>query len=1837
MSMPKIAISALLIVFVFSCKNKKNPDNIYKYRNYINYTTTGIISTSDALELYFTKSIERWKGEDHIPQDILSVYPEVAGNLVLKNSNVLRFLPSSPLKPDTEYTVTIQMDKVFEEVPKDKKTYTFQCKTIKPGIAISVNNLQSYSKDWQFVEGTLESADIIKLEAAKKLVKASQRKKNINIVWDNSDPEGRFFNFKLDSIQRFENDDALLIAWNGKGIKSDVSGEDTIVVPGKNNFRVTRVNVFREGQQYITVNFSDPLKKDQNFNGLVTVKNISNPKFEVNGNLLKVYFGEQVTGNTVIEVFRGIENTGGYKLKEQFSTSLVFEELKPAVKLVNSGNFLPDSDNLKFNFEAVNLRAVDVRIIKIYQDNVLQFLQNNNLNSKNEVRRVGRRVAKKTIQLIKNTSEHTKNWKAYSIDLSKLFKADAGSIYRVELSFRKEYSLYGCEEGAEMKPIEELTEVYHGEEEKEEQYWNNKLYRYRNYYYNWQQRDNPCHKAYYNNAYISQNLIASNLGVIVKRGHTNNYFFAVADILTAQPVSGAKISLYNYQQQKFHQLTTNEGGIARYDSDKEAYFAVVTKSGNTTYIKLNDGNSLSLSKFDVSGAKTQKGMKGYIYAERGVWRPGDSIHLNFVLDDSNNKLPKEHPVKIEVINPNGKLVYKKVITKHVNRFYAFPFATSVESITGMYRAKVSVGGAQFTKNLHVEAVKPNRLKIHLDFDKEIFSHDKPINGNLQLNWLHGAPAGNIRAQIKAKIVHTSTVFDGYKKYVFHDPTREYRTEEVTLFDGKVNDAGLAKIKNKLSVGKNAPGMLRIHFLAKAFETGGDFSIDAFSKKFAPYSSFVGLQSPKEDTYGSYNTKTNYRFDVISLSDQGKPIARKNVKIKLYKLEWRWWWNSGRDNLSSYHSDAYHKAYKSLQIDTDHQGKAHITISIPKSDRGRYLIRVIDPVSGHATGRVMYFYDNWWENTPSDTKEAAKMLVFTSDKKSYQVGETAKITLPSAHIGKALISLENGNEVIKHLWADTKKGKTVVEIPITANMIPNFFVNISLLQPHSRVENDLPIRLYGTIPIKVEDISKKLMPEISMPDTIEPEKEFTVTISEKNQKPMTYTLAIVEEGLLDLTRFKTPNPYESFYKREALGVRTWDIYDDVLGAYSGSIDQVFAIGGDGTSEVSKNRKANRFKPVVKHLGPFVLKPGGENKHTLQLSNYIGSVRAMIVAGNTDDEAYGNTDKTVKVKKPLMALASLPRKLSPGEKVTLPVTVFANEDHIKNVSVSIQTSGGIKVTGKKEASVAFSKTGEQMAYFNLDISKAKGVQTILVKAKSGANTAKYHVEVDVINPNPVTSRVLNKVIQAHQEVTLDFSTFGTTGSNSGRLQFSSIPPIDFEKRLEYLIQYPHGCLEQTTSGVFPQLYMTDLFDLSTVKRNHIENHIKEGIKRLGEFQRPNGGMSYWPGEISSNDWGTTYAGHFMLEAERRGYVLPFSFKKNWIRYQKEAARKWRVAPDGYSGDMNQAYRLYTLALSGNPDLGAMNRLREYKDLSNEAKWRLAAAYALIGQGRASEELTNTAGIEFNDRDTQYTYGSVTRNKAMALETMLLLDDPKTFELAKSIAKDLSGNQWMSTQTTAYSLLVMGKMMIKNGGKSIKARYHFEGEKTTLETSKSIIERSLNIHTGDYQLKLKNMGSNTIYVSIITKGKLPLGGDLAVSRGLSSDVQYSLPDGTPVTISKLKQGREFKATVTVTNLNNEKVSDIALSQFFPSGWEIINTRFAAYNGGTDSKARYTDIRDDRVNFYFDLSRKGTKNSSKTFSVLLNASYLGTYYVPGLQVEAMYDHDYLTRSKGKWVTVIK
>ncbi|NQX93106.1 MAG: hypothetical protein HRT74_13455, partial [Flavobacteriales bacterium] len=637
---------------------------------------------------------------------------------------------------------------------------------------------------------------------------------------------------------------------------------------------------------------------------------------------------------------------------------------------------------------------------------------------------------------------------------------------------------------------------------------------------------------------------------------------------------------------------------------------------------------------------------------------------------------------------------------------------------------------------------------------------------------------------------------------------------------------------------------------------------------SPYENYVGMKAPETDYYYAYATDKDHSFELVTLDEEGKPAGNRKLEYQVYELSWRWWWYHGYEDFSRYTGAEGIIPFKKGTVTTDSKGIGEIELNIPEEEYGRYLIRVTDE-NGHATGMTCYFDWPEYKRTSRSNPDGATMLMVNADKSDYEVGETCAVSFPMNQESRALITIENGSEVLMKDWVTSSGDLGKFNFKITKGMAPNIYVSVHLIQPHNANSNDAPMRLYGTLPLNITDPSTLLEPEMNLPESIRPETTYTVEVSEKNNKSMTYTLAVVDEGLLALTRFKTPDPHSHFYVRQALGVRTWDIYDDVIGANASPVDRLLEIGGGAEGESSDKNRANRFKPVVSFIGPFHLKEGQSVKHELFMPNYVGEVRVMLVAA--EDMAYGHAEASVKVKKPLMLLATLPRVLGPNETVSLPVNVFAMEDNIKKVDLEIEYNDFFTCSKTKQT-ISFDKPGDQIAPFELEVLPKTGVGKVRIDAKSGSETAHYEIELDVRNPNPVVQHYEESVLRAGEDWKTNFDLIGTEGTNELHLEVSYLPAMDLDKRMKQLLRYPHGCVEQTTSKAFPQIFLDKVVELDRKQKIRIEKNVNVAIKKLSMFQTSDGGFSYWPGNQESNEWGTSYAGHFLIEAERQGYEFP-----------------------------------------------------------------------------------------------------------------------------------------------------------------------------------------------------------------------------------------------------------------------------------------------------------------------------------------------------------------------------
>lgn len=1803
--------------------------------------TAGTISSQSPIRVQFVDAqIQTSQAGESAPEGIFTFEPAIEGLAVWESTRELQFRPKKPLPQGQTYKATVDLKKATGE-DEEQLSLAFQVMFQAYEIAIE-GVMAAPGNDFanQIVKGTIRTADVANGREVESVLQAQHADDSLTTTWDHASE--REHHFTVAGISRQAADSTMTLSLDGQSIGVDRKTSRNLSVPGLNSFSVTNVRAMTEGGRHVEVRFSDPLKLRQNLKGLIRAGK-KKLRFTIDGSVVRIYSNQAWLANETIEISTNIQNTGNFRLKNASSHAVSFSFHKPAVRFTGKGVILPSGSNFTLPIEARGLESVQVEAMRVNNKQMTQYLQVNTLTGTRQMDRVGRTIWKKTIKLDSQAPTGDKGWARYGLDIKPLMNQDTQGLYRIKLSFKRKHISYPCEASGDDEEDDDDS-LQTTNQEEETSFWDNfgdQGMGWSDYYQN---RQNPCHPGYYRGYHdhrVEQyrNVLVSDLGLIAKLGQDSTLTVVATDINTNAPKTGVDIVAMDYQQNVISQGSTNAAGIVQLEVERRPYFVVAKEGKDHNYLRLDDGQSLSTSHFDTSGQRLQKGIKGFIYGERGVWRPGDKIYLTFVLFDSATQLPKNHPVHFQLTNSRGQVIERTTRQNGVGGFYSIATETERDAPTGNYTATFFVGGTQFTKVLKIETVIPNRLKIELENNEELVkSPDLQLDATLASQWLHGAPAKNLSVDISAMLSPTTTRFAKLSDYNFDDPSRRYKSSREEIYQGTLDAKGNLNVKADLPVAGKPSGMLKANLLTRVYEPSGAFSQSSQSVKVSPYEHYVGLRVPKGDkSRGMLLTDMDHPIEVVRVDNDGNPTGSGQVDMHLYKIGWRWWWQQGSESLADFVSS---NRYRSIQKGTVTlaNGKATWNFKVDYPEWGRYLVTAVDKSGQHRSAKIVYIdWPGWAGKQRKDNPGGASVLSLSADKTEYKVGEDVTLTMPASPGARMFVSIESGSRVLRSEWVEADSDRMQYKLEATPDMAPTAYAHVMLVQPHKNTLNDAPIRMYGITPLKVVDSNTKLEPVIVAPESFEPNSTGKLSVSEKTGKAMTYTLAVVDEGLLGLTNYKTPAPWKTFYTREALGVKTWDSFDDIVGAFGGKLNNLLSIGGSDDEDDGGDKKtANRFVPMVRFLGPFTLAAGEIRDHSIDIPQYVGAVRAMVVAGDTQTGAFGSAHQEIFVRKPLMVLATLPRVLGPGEAVKLPISVFAMTENIKNVVLQVKTEGPLKVTGKAQQSLTFESPGDSIVTFPITVSNDTGIGVVEVIATGHGETARQRIEIDVMHRNVAVNRIFAAVIEPGTTWNETLKLPGMVGANDATLELSHLPPLNLEERLKYLVRYPHGCVEQTTSSVFPQLFLSNLVDLDDEQKQKIQKNITAGISRLKSFQNSNGGLGYWPGG-SSNAWGTSYAGHFLLEAKAQGYALPPGMIEQWVNFQSNQAQAW--AGNTSRGDqLNQAYRLYGLALAKSPDLSAMNRLKEQTNLQLQARWRLAAAYHLAGQQQVARTLVDGQSMEsgqYSGHGT--TYGSALRDLALILDTLALIGDrERAMELVQAVSKQLSSNRWHSTQTTAYSLLGISRFVGKlDQDAPLEATYTLGKDKAlNVATTRPIASVKLAVgKMTQPNLKVQNPGTNPIYVRVATRGVPKPIKETPESNSMALKVDYTDTKGRKLDISSLPQGEDFNVRITVTNRSVlGTVKDLALSQVMPSGWEIHNERLIS---GPSARRNfdYQDIRDDRIYTYFDLRR----GESRSFTFKLNSSYLGRFYMPQVSVEAMYDGSIYARDLGNWVEVRK
>ncbi len=1793
------ALLAWMTLLFCQCSSDEKAGVKPDYNEHVEGFTSGRISRKASAYLLLSTDIESEKLKGLNPNDFMSISPSVNGNFSFADSHTIVFKPQEEMAYNTVYTITAKLKKVFDDDSKDfvfsYQTYPFQMSTNFESFDVDDNDNYVYNFEVRTLDE--ESPEIVQSLITQSMGNSAKVEWNT----ENKNVQKMTVTFKPQSqgdlrISSLENS------------KYDLKAEElvSVQIPNPNALCLYDIRYVANDTKYIEVSFNKQLDRKQNMMGLAYIDGNTSQAVEVSGNKLKLFPDMKREGNVTVHLSKNIRSKNGLLLGEDISQEVTLNVDKPNVEFIGDGTIIPQTDKITVPFRAIYAKGVKVFVFKIYSHNIGQMLANEDINGFEKLGLVGRPVAVTTFYM--DESSDFNKWHNYALDLSNLVKTEPGCIYHVELRLDKRLSAWPCDSAQVINKDEIAREDQLLLTDMNQRFDSEIYYYYPSQFadwskYNYQDRLDPCTDSYYIDRYCAKNVLATNIGLVAMSPLHNKLTVIATNLLTAKAYSGIEVEAYNRQSHLIAKGTTDSDGRVDFSMDGgegSAFYILARKDADVSCLRVKRGEELSTSTFDVSGSEVQKGLKGYIYGERGVWRPGDTLHLSFMLNDREKTLPENHPVVMELINPLGQ-TYKKM-TKNNGQLglYTFNIPTEVSDPTGSWLVNIQVGGTTFSKRLRIETIKPNRLKIDLKLPNQLVYGNQ--TSSLHTEWLNGSKAHEQKYVITSKFVQGTTSFDNWKGYQFDDPTKSFSSKEEEIAGGLTNESGNATVSFNTTVRDGAPGKLRCNITTKVYEESGEFSTDDQIITYSPYTRYVGVKAPNTGERGFIPTGSNQTFDIASVSYNGDPVNGVDVAVNVYKVEWYWWWNCNSYDLADYTTSSYNEPVKKFNLTTNGSGKTSFSLNFPDKDWGTYLIHVTDKSGKHSTGILAYF--DWPTLTSArslDGRETSVTLSTKTDKDSYQPGDVAKLTMPTTAGSRAIVTVCNSAGILDMKFVDCQNGQTVVSIPVTDEMMPNAYIYTTLIQPYQHEGNDLPIRLYGVQPISVSSEKSKLTPVINAGDEVRPLSKYTIKVSEKEGRKMAYTLAVVDEGLLDLTHFKTPNAWSVFFAKEALNLRAWDLYSHVCGAFGGRIDQMFSVGGDEALEGGPKAIVNRFTPMVYFEGPFVVEKGKTNTHEVNVPNYNGRVRVMVVA--TDGAAYGSAEKSTFVRKPLMVTGTMPRQIGVNDEMTVSATIFAADKSVKNVKTTLTCSGDLQVVGNNTASTDFSEPGDKTVQFKVKAGAKGGTGRVSINCTSSSDQSSYITDITI---RTVSQKVKKFNVYTVKPGSQWSEKIDVVGSEQQviRMEVSSVQPLNMAGRVANLIAYPHGCAEQITSKGFAQLYLDEFSQLSTEQKQEVEDNVKTVISKLAKYQTNDGGMAYWPGSSYPDRWVSAYILLFLDKASEKGYFVNDKMKKSLSKYVASQAKNWKAGSGNYDTHI-AAYSLYALANSNAPEKSTMNRMKEMANqLSDNDMNLLAASYALIGQVNTAKQILHQPS-----NSTFYWCSSKVTN----VIANSLVGNTNAAQYAEELRKDLVSNDWMSTIETSMALHAMNIFYKKNG---VSDELNFTAKvnkKDYAQVNTKALNWSANlpVEGSSVATEVNNKSKGVMFISVASEGLAVQEPVAASESGVSIKVSYQ-KDNRCIDLNSVEQGATIKAVVSVTNISGATIENLAVTHILPSGFETLNAQ-------NDAKVSYQDIRDDRVLSYIDVLQNG---STATIILNLSATYEGSYYVPSIAVEAMYNN---------------
>ncbi|SNR68320.1 alpha-2-macroglobulin family protein [Hymenobacter mucosus] len=1377
---------------------------------------------------------------------------------------------------------------------------------------------------------------------------------------------------------------------------------------------------------------------------------------------------------------------------------------------------------------------------------------------------------------------------------------------------------------------------------------------------------------------VSKLVAVSDIGLIVKQGKAGSTLVFANSIRNAKALSGVEMRFISTNNQVMGTGLTNGDGVAKFDSTAQngrfKLGMVMAQQGNDfTFLDLSRSR-VETSRFEVGGLQSNAARyQAFLYGDRDLYRPGDTIQTNTVIRTEDWQAPpKGLPVKIRLLLPTGKEYASLQKTLNAAGSFEARFLLPPAVMTGLYTMEVLTGNDVLltSRQLSVEEFIPDRMKVTVKASRPVVKPGQAISAQITAQNLFGPPAADRKFEVEFSLKEKPFAPKNYADYNFGINSGERQRGsygdqvstpisdrfEKTTREGTTDAAGRGTATYEVPDYSDLGILEGAAFTTVFDETGRPVNrLATFEVQTQPV--LFGVKNMDE----LVQTRQALPVRLVALTPAGTPTSAQ-ATVRVVRLLWETVIER-QGGRYIYNSQKREQVVLSRTV-TVASGGSDASLGFTPTYSGEYEIRISRPGAVTYVAQRVYAYG--YGDTQSNSFEVNNEgeVTIEADKAKYEPGETANLLLKTPFPGRVLVTVER-NRVLDHFYVNTDEKSARVSIPIRTGHVPNVYVTATAIREIR--DNRLPLTVArGFVPLTVEKPGAKLQVAIKAP--AQSRSQTAQTIEVTTAPGAQVTLAMVDEGILQMKDYRTPDPYGYFYQKRALEVQAYDVYPFLLPELGTS-----STGGDGYDLSRRTTPVpnRRVKLLAKWSGVLTADASGKVRYKLQVPQFSGAVRIMAVAYKND--AFGSAEHTMRVADPVVISTALPRFLSPGDTIDVPVTLTNTTGKVIDVFVepsstllkriadlprSSPNDLGYRVdmmplspNTEKRVLYRYAATAIGSASIDIKVKAYRRRSPNVPGNKTDADAAKpaytlnEKVELPIRPASPLQKRTGAGVVAGGAAQQLNLKTDFLPSSLRSQLVVSRSPMTEFAKDLRYLLQYPYGCLEQTVSAAFPQLYYGDLAATLGQKTGkpgkaglfNPNYHVQEAIRKVEAQQMYNGSLSYWPGGDYDNWWATAYAAHFLLEAQQAGFDVNKNVLDRVLRYLQARVRKRET--DTYNiiqtGGVIQpvtlakkevAYSLYVLALAGRPDAVGLNYYKANRpQLAEDSRYLLAAAFALSGNQRGYQSTVPTrfgAAPNIAGRQLDGAFSSPIRDEALVLNALLAADpaNAQVNTLARQLSRQVKQAGWLNTQERSFALLALGKLAKKNAGSTVVASLLADGMAIGNFTGKDLTVSNV----ANRQLQLRTSGKGSLYYFWETEGISPTGQVREEDAYLQVRRQFLDRNGNPVGSTSFKQNDLVVVRITIQSAETAgEVKNVAITDLLPAGLEIENPRIGAVRDLTWAKDAaqpdYLDVRDDRINLFTTATP-----TAKSFYYLCRAVSKGTFKLGPVSADAMYNAEY-------------